>query len=50
MQHLRPVDRLIVDVALDNMSDNYELVASIAAIDDRGQREVTCRAVPFRLP
>ena len=23
MQHLRPVDRLIVDVALDNMSDNY---------------------------
>src|SRR6266487_2108276 len=28
----------------------YELVASIAAIGDRGQREVTCRAVPFRLP
>src|ERR671922_1028135 len=23
MQHLRPVDRLVVDVALDNMSDNY---------------------------
>ena len=27
-----------------------QLVASIAAIGDRGQREVTCRAVPFRLP
>jgi len=27
-----------------------ELVASIEAIGDRGQREVTCRAVPFRLP
>ena len=24
----------------------YELVASIEAIGDRGQREVTCRAVP----
>lgn len=23
MHHLRPVDRLVVDVALDNMSDNY---------------------------
>src|SRR6266704_3164937 len=23
MQHLRPVDRLVVDVALDNLSDNY---------------------------
>src|SRR5262245_61171342 len=23
MQHLRPVDRLVVDVALDNMSDSY---------------------------
>jgi len=23
MQHLRPVDRLVVDVVLDNMSDNY---------------------------
>src|SRR5262249_42522778 len=28
----------------------FELVASIAAIGDRGQREVTCRAVPFRIP
>src|SRR5207244_7430270 len=27
-----------------------ERVASIVAIGDRGQREVTCRAVPFRLP
>src|SRR6267378_3366529 len=23
MQYLRPVDRLVVDVALDNLSDNY---------------------------
>jgi hypothetical protein len=23
MQHLPPVERLVVDVALDNMSDNY---------------------------
>jgi hypothetical protein len=29
---------------------NLELVASIEAIGDRGQREVTCHAVPFRLP
>src|SRR5215831_3783463 len=27
-----------------------ELVASIEAIGDRGQREVTCRAVPCSLP
>jgi len=27
-----------------------EVVASIEAIGDRGQREVTCHAVPFRIP
>ncbi len=29
---------------------SIELVASIEAIGDRGQREGTCRAVPFRIP
>ena len=32
MQHLRPVDRFVVDVALDNMSDNYELVAQFITL------------------